>query len=75
MVLIQRDIQWTLGFFLAQSDDDDDDIGADFSVDFALACTTSVPSGDASSVFGGDGLDFVSPGIAGVIDEDDAFVS
>ena len=67
-----------IGFFLAQSaadDDDDDDIGADFSVDFALACTTSVPSGDASSVFGGDGLDFVSPGIAVVIDEDDAFVS
>ena len=39
-----------IGFFLAQSaaDDDDDDIGADFSVDFALACTTSVPSGDAT---------------------------
>jgi hypothetical protein len=41
-----------------------------------LACTTSVPSGDGSFVFGGgDGLEPVSPGIAVVVDEDDTFVS
>jgi hypothetical protein len=41
-----------------------------------LACTTSVPSGDGSFVFGGgDGLEPASPGIAVVVDEDDAFVS
>ena len=45
-------------------------------MDFALACTTSVPSGDGNFVFGGgDRLEPVSPGIAVVVDEDDAFVS
>ena|SRR6266487_3726258 len=61
--------------FLVQSAADSD-IGADFSVDFALACTTSVPSGDVSFVFGDDdddnGLNFVSPGNAVVVDEDDS---